>query len=778
MTIPKPDDPYGIAAPPAWPEANEDALEALSQTFKNAASTVRAQAESAQREQTMMFDGAAPWSGGAAGAAHGVLGQRIADLQNLATKLQAAGDLLHDCSEAVGDAKKQISANVENANKDIGAVSGDKDVKDDDKKRYIQKKIQDTKNANISLIQAEAGFVSGKHPKPDPSHYEVKRDPDKPNNGAPTDNLIGGTYPGMRSVPASNTVGGGEPPPVNIPTTSTPGVPAPAPGMPVSNAVGGGEPPPVNMPTTPTPGVPAPAPGEPAPVPAVPAVPASNTIGAAERGPTNLPTTPQTGPNSVQPPQYGPPSAHGPIAPGPAHGVPAPGPSGAPGAPSMGSPGSPGGGRPSMGPQMMGNPGQGQPLTPQQQLNDFTKAMTDAAQQAAQNQPLAAPQTGGHGPSSTPVNPSAALQPPPSGPAAPVDSAPAASSSGGGSSSSAPPVNSNLNMTSGPTPGGMPLGPAPSLPTAGPPAQGGGAPGPMGPGVVPASTSSGASSSAAGPAPVPVTAARAERDAVAAAQTANALRRKQAGNDPLQLARRIAAALNAPPSVPQYAWGFVWATGMTTDGAILVANSYGIAYIPEEVNLPEQVRMVSADESISAADRAKSATFPFLALQDWAQHQGARLQAVIGTSKQLEGIDPGATKVVLDESDIPKDGRMQGRSRLEIIAPGAAAMLAATSDAALIELLPPRPADDTAPVDKTQSLWREVQKPLMRTTEGREVAHLQAFVNYANHQEELALHRAHLANTADLQRTAIADWAYWQHIGVLISDSLVEATPV
>jgi hypothetical protein len=433
-----------------------------------------------------------------------------------------------------------------------------------------------------------------------------------------------------------------------------------------------------------------------------------------------------------------------------------------------------------MGPQMMGNPGQtpGQPLTPQQQLNDFTKAMTDAAQQAAQNQPFTQPQTGGHGPSSAPVNPSAALQPPPSAPSAPVDSAPAASSSGGGASSSAAPVNSNVNMSSGPT-SGMPLAPAPSLPTAAPPAQGGGAPGPMGPGVAAASTSQGASSNAAAaPAPVPVTAARAERDAVAAAQTANALRRKQSGNDPLQLARRIAAALNAPPSVPQYAWGFVWATGMTSDGGILVANSYGIAYIPDEVNLPEQVRMVSADESISAADRAKWATFPFLALQDWAQHQGAKLQAVVGTKEQLTGIDPGATKVILDESDIPKDGRMQGRSRLEIIAPGAAAMLAGTSDAALVDLLPPRPADDTAPVDKSQSLWREVQKPLMRTTEGREVAHLQAFVNYANHQEELALHRAHVSGSSDAQRAAIADWAYWQHIGVLISDGLVPATPV
>lgn len=201
MGVPKPDDPYGMTASPAWPEADEDALETLSQTFKNAASTLRVQSELAQHEQAMIFTGVALWSGGSASAANGVLGQRIAELQGLATRLQAAGDLLHNCSEAVRDAKKQIFSNVENANEDIAAVSSDKDIKDDEKKRYVQQKIQDVKNTNISLIQAEADSISGKQPAPDLSQFEIKRDHAKPSGGVPANNLVDGAIPGPPPSP-------------------------------------------------------------------------------------------------------------------------------------------------------------------------------------------------------------------------------------------------------------------------------------------------------------------------------------------------------------------------------------------------------------------------------------------------------------------------------------------------------------------------------------------------------------------------------------------------
>jgi len=90
---------------------------------------------------------------------------------------------------------------------------------------------------------------------------------------------------------------------------------------------------------------------------------------------------------------------------------------------------------------------------------------------------------------------------------------------------------------------------------------------------------------------VPISAARAERDAIAAAATAGAMRRK--GPNPHQLARHIAAALNVDITDPS----LVWITAVTSDGQILTANNYGLAYIPEHVHLPEQVRMVTVDSS-------------------------------------------------------------------------------------------------------------------------------------------------------------------------------------
>jgi hypothetical protein len=118
---------------------------------------------------------------------------------------------------------------------------------------------------------------------------------------------------------------------------------------------------------------------------------------------------------------------------------------------------------------------------------------------------------------------------------------------------------------------------------------------------------------------------------------------------------------------------------------------------------------------------------------------------------------------------------MQGRNRLEVIAPGAASHLAGVKDNALPELLPPAPADTNPPADETSKLWFEVMKPMMSTNPDRGVAHLQAFVNYAEHAQEQALYRAHAGIEAVAQRTAIADWVYWQHLSVLISDALAGA---
>ena len=240
----------------------------------------------------------------------------------------------------------------------------------------------------------------------------------------------------------------------------------------------------------------------------------------------------------------------------------------------------------------------------------------------------------------------------------------------------------------------------------------------------------------------------------------------------MQLARRIGAALNAGDNIN---FGFFWVTAVTMDGTIVVANSYGLGYIPEGVNLPEQVRMASADDSIPAGERAKWATYPILAVQGWAQHHNVKLRAVVATEDQFKNFDPGAAKITLQPDDIPDSGKMQGRSRLEVIAPEAAVRLAAVSDAGLAELLPPAPADVNPPADETSTLWFDVAKPLMSTSPERGIAHLEAFVIYADHAQELALYRAHTATEAAAQRAAIADWVYWQHLSVLISDSLVGA---
>jgi hypothetical protein len=307
----------------------------------------------------------------------------------------------------------------------------------------------------------------------------------------------------------------------------------------------------------------------------------------------------------------------------------------------------------------------------------------------------------------------------------------------------------------------MPLGnpstPAPAAPV--PPSAG-----PVGPAVTPASTNQGAAGGAA--APVPISAARAERDAIAAAATAGAMRRK--GPNPRQLSRHIAAALNVEITDPS----LFWITAVTSDGQILAANNYGLAYIPEHVHLPEQVRMVTADESIPAQTRGTWATYPLLAVQEWARHHNVTLQAVAGTEENLKGFDLGAARDILTPEDMPDSGKMQGRTRLEVIAPEAATKLAGISASGLTELLSPAPADNTPPADNKINLLLEVCKPLLSSNPDRAGAHLKAMVAYADHLQDVALFRAHTAQDPALQRAAIAEWIYWQHISVLSSDAL------
>lgn len=140
-----------------------------------------------------------------------------------------------------------------------------------------------------------------------------------------------------------------------------------------------------------------------------------------------------------------------------------------------------------------------------------------------------------------------------------------------------------------------------------------------------------------------------------------------------QIAQRIAAALN----VGITDIGFYWLTGLTKDNTIVVANNYALGYIPENVHLPEQVKFATADESIPAGVRATWVTYPILALHGWCQHHGTELRAVIATEDQFKGFDPGTPKIILRPDDIPDAGNMEGRHRLQVIAPAAAAQLAA-----------------------------------------------------------------------------------------------------
>lgn len=376
--------------------------------------------------------------------------------------------------------------------------------------------------------------------------------------------------------------------------------------------------------------------------------------------------------------------------------------------------------------------------------------------------PLSAPAPAAQpAPSPNPAQPSAAAA------GSPAPTAPSsAGAAGGGLGATA--VTASGASAVGPSP--MPLGP-PTTPSPAAPNNPGTTPaaGPLGPGTAPVSAQ--ASSVAGGPPAVPVSATRAARDAAVAASTAGALRRRTQGNDPAELARRIAAALN----VGNFDYGFYWVTALTVEGTIAVANSYGIGYIPANVILPEGVQMVTADESIPAEARAGWATYPILALQGWARHRDEPLRVVIATEDQFRGFDPGASKVVLRNEDIPDDGTMLGRTRLEVIAPEAAAKLATTSDDDLANLLPPAQTDAQRPPSDLAMLWFEVAKPLMSSSTGRIEAHLEAFRSYADHAMALALHIAHTDPEMHAQRAAIADWVYWQHQSSLLAEAMGSA---
>jgi hypothetical protein len=293
--------------------------------------------------------------------------------------------------------------------------------------------------------------------------------------------------------------------------------------------------------------------------------------------------------------------------------------------------------------------------------------------------------------------------------------------------------------------------------------------------VLPASSSNN-NAAQVGAAPIPVTPARAERDAIAQATRAQAARQSLRNTDAdIEMGRRVSAALHAPPSIPTFSINFLWAVGVTTEGQILAANPYGIGYIPDSVFLPKQVLMVSTDESIPASTRGRWVNDPYLALLGWTTFHGKDLRVVFGTEEDFERTKFGsAATALLQPDDIPANGAMTGRTRLEVLDPQAAATLAAWPDHDLLGAVPPQPIQLIAPDPKEgEKLWGAALTPLLRTT-GTNAAfdHLSALLTYSVHAQHEALYRTYTAPYTDAQRAAIADVFYWQHMWSLLTDAL------
>ncbi len=659
MGIGRPDDPYGMTAPPAWPEADEDVVNSCADTFDGVAKTVAAQWQSAVEERSTMFHGVGIWSGKGATAAWRALDKRVDDLEAVKKKFEASAQLFRDSHDAVKRAKEEIIDNVNFANNLIKTILKSDRGTDADKEAAIQAMVDAVRRENAFIVATEGAKISGNPPPVGPGALNSS------GNGL---NFFGPQEPKEAPViPISNLVDPGN---TGVGESREPVSVAPVPpSQPATNLdpgeAGAGDE-----------RQQAPAPQPPPTQPANSADP--GTTGAGQPG-AELPP-PGPAPGIPLGPEGVPPGAAAPGAPAP--GMPG-GITGLPGGPS--APASPGrvgvpsnplsSGTPT--PSTAGVPTTANPAAAasQAQMAEFQRAVSEATRATAAQPPMPQPQP------SPPMGAAPAAQPPtppplPDTPAAPPTPAPpnASGPSGVGGGGAAP-------VTPGPgtgaPPGGaMPLGPAPTPPPAAPvpPAT------PIGPGVA-AAAAAGAASAVGAPAPVPVSAARAQREAMAAAATAGALRRRATGgNDPAQLAHRIGAALNA--SVTDV--GLYWITGLAKDGTIIVANNYGLGYIPETVNLPEHVKMATADESIPATVRGTWVTYPILALHGWAQRHNNDLRAVIATEDQFKGFDPGAPKVILQPDDIPDNGQMEGRSRLQVIAPDAATKLAAVSDAGLV----------------------------------------------------------------------------------------------
>ncbi|MBI2699999.1 MAG: secretion protein EspK [Mycobacterium sp.] len=766
MGIPRPTGEYaGQMLEGGWPEADEDTFYERAQSFNAMLHKVTDVIDAARHQQVEVFHGGI-WTGGAASAANGALGTNLNEMGTLQDYLATVITWHQHIGNLIAEAKSEIGNNVDGTHREISILENDTELEPEERQNAINSLVRAARQANATLIAEAAEQVQeSKNWKPPHNALEellrqvTPPTPEVPTlvvptPGAPTP---GGPAPTpFEPVPAKPYDPLRPGTPVN-PVTPRPFEPVPAkpydplnPGPPVTpgNPTTPITPIPPLHPSTPV------TPGKPS-TPGIPVSPVTPVKPKPDEKPAK-PATPTPRPAPAPAPSPGTPAPEVTPAPAPAP-APTPGVQPAPDQPSL--PTDP-----------------GTPSTPSTPGTD-TPHVKPAAAVDAPTQPGHA---AGSGPSHRGDDSSPAMAP------AAATGMPAAAARGSSTGMGMGAASSGAAPTAG----------AGAAPSAGSRAAGGRAPlGAAGRAPATATTRAASARTAAParPAPperkddtqkdknppaddvtsvpsVPVSAARAARDAVAAASA------RGAKKDPLRLARRVAAALNARDSGGDDDYGFFWVTAVTTDGEIVVANSYGLAYIPEGVELPAKVHLASADRSVPVDEKARSATYPAMAIQTWAAFHDLKLRAVIGTAEQLANTDVGAAKVILEDDDIPDSGKMVGRSRLEVVDPSAAAQLQETDDLHLVDLLPPAPANAKAPDDERHILWFDLMKPMTSTATGREVAHLRAFHAYAAHSRDLALHQAYAATDAETQRPAVVDFLYWRYVAGLLDSALTETT--
>lgn len=766
MGIPRPTGEYaGQMLEGGWPEADEDTFYERAQSFNAMLHKVTDVIDAARHQQVEVFHGGI-WTGGAASAANGALGTNLNEMGTLQDYLATVITWHQHIGNLIAEAKSEIGNNVDGTHREISILENDTELEPEERQNAIKSLVRAARQANATLIAEAAEQVQeSKNWKPPHNALEellrqvTPPTPEVPTlvvptPGAPTP---GGPAPTpFEPVPANPYDPLRPGTPVN-PVTPRPFEPVPAkpydplnPGPPVTpgNPTTPITPIPPLHPSTPV------TPGKPS-TPGIPVSPVTPVKPKPDEKPAK-PATPTPRPAPAPAPSPGTPAPEVTPAPAPAP-APTPGVQPAPDQPSL--PTDP-----------------GTPSTPSTPGTD-TPHVKPAAAVDAPTQPGHA---AGSGPSHRGDDSSPAMAP------AAATGMPAAAARGSSTGMGMGAASSGAAPTAG----------AGAAPSAGSRAAGGRAPlGAAGRAPATATTRAASARTAAParPAPperkddtqkdknppaddvtsvpsVPVSAARAARDAVAAASA------RGAKKDPLRLARRVAAALNARDSGGDDDYGFFWVTAVTTDGEIVVANSYGLAYIPEGVELPAKVHLASADRSVPVDEKARSATYPAMAIQTWAAFHDLKLRAVIGTAEQLANTDVGAAKVILEDDDIPDSGKMVGRSRLEVVDPSAAAQLQETDDLHLVDLLPPAPANAKAPDDERHILWFDLMKPMTSTATGREVAHLRAFHAYAAHSRDLALHQAYAATDAETQRPAVVDFLYWRYVAGLLDSALTETT--